>query len=67
MEVVSPFNCKHSLNLKSSTLNCMIYTELEWYPLLIDMKQRMLSYWTKLVIEKQSKYSFAMYVSFVLH
>ena len=46
--------CKLLLNLKSSTPNCMMYGELGRYPLYIDIKQRMVSYWTKLITGKES-------------
>jgi hypothetical protein len=45
--------CKLLLNLKSSTPNCMIYGELGRYPLYIDIKQRMVSYWIKLITGQQ--------------
>ena len=45
--------CKLLLNLRSSTPNCMIYGELGRYPLYIDIKQRMVSYWIKLITGKQ--------------
>jgi hypothetical protein len=47
--------CKLLLNLKFSTPNCMIYGELGRYPLYIDIQQRMVSYWIKLITGKQSK------------
>jgi hypothetical protein len=46
--------CKLLLNLKSSTPNSMIYGKLGRYPLYIDIKQRMVSYWIKLITGKQS-------------
>jgi hypothetical protein len=53
--------CKLLLNLKSSTPNCMIYGELERYSLYIDIKQRMVSYWTKLITGKQSQICSVVY------
>ena len=53
--------CKILLTLKTSTPNCMIYSELCRYPLYIDIKQRMVSYWAKLVMGKHSKMSTVMY------
>jgi hypothetical protein len=41
--------CKLLLRLKVSTPNCMVYGELGRYPLEIDMKVRMISYWYKLI------------------
>ena len=54
--------CKLLLNLKSSTPNCMIYGELGRYPLYIDIKQRMVSYWTKPITGKQSKICSVVYI-----
>ena len=45
--------CNPLLNLKSSTPNCMIYGELGRCPFHIDIKQLMVSYWTKLKTGKQ--------------
>jgi hypothetical protein len=39
----------------------MIYGELGLYPLYIDIKQRMVSYWIKLIIGKQSKICSVVY------
>jgi hypothetical protein len=39
----------------------MIYGELGRYPLYIDIKQRMVSYWTKLITGKQSKICSVVY------
>ena len=47
--------CKLLLNVKTSTANCLVYGELGRYPLIIDIKQRMISYWTKLFMGKQTK------------
>ena len=41
--------CKHILNLKSSTPNFMVYGELGRYPLIINVKVRMISFWGKLL------------------
>ena len=41
--------CKLLLRLKVSTPKCMVYGELGRYPLEIDMKVRMISYWYKLI------------------
>ena len=46
--------CNPLLNLKSSTPNCMIHGELGRCPLHIDIKQGMMSYWTKRKTGKQS-------------
>ncbi len=47
--------CKLILNLKMSTPNCVVYGELGRFPLSIDVKQRMISYWIKLIIGKEAK------------
>ena len=47
--------CNPQLNLKSSIQNCMIYGELGRCPLHIDIKQGIVSYWTKLKTGKQSE------------
>ena len=47
--------CKLLLNLKTSTANCLVYGELGRFPLSVDIKQRMVSYWTKLISGKQTK------------
>lgn len=41
--------CKHILGLKSSTPNCMVYGETGQYPLQIVIKQRLISYWAKII------------------
>ena len=46
--------CKLLLNFKSSTPNCMIYGDLGRCTLHIDIKQRMLLYWTKRITRQQS-------------
>jgi hypothetical protein len=39
----------------------MVYGELGRYPLKIDIKVRMISYWCKLIQGKQSKFSTIVY------
>jgi hypothetical protein len=41
--------CKLLLRLIVSTPNFMVYGELGKYPLEIDIKVRMISYWSKLI------------------
>ena len=41
--------CKLVLKVSKSTCNEMIYGELEIYPLIIERKVRILSYWLKIV------------------
>jgi hypothetical protein len=52
---------KTILRLKVSTPNFMVYGELGRYPLEIDIKVRMISYWCKLIQGKQSKLSTIAY------
>jgi hypothetical protein len=47
--------CKLLFNLKTSTPSYMIYGELERYPIEIDVKVRIISFWTKLCCGKESK------------
>ena len=53
--------CKMILNLKTSTPNYMIYGELGRYPVEIDIKIRIISFWAKIICGKQSKISYIMY------
>ena len=53
--------CKMILNLKTSTPNYMIYGELCRYPVEIDIKIRIISFWAKIICGKQSKISCIMY------
>ena len=48
--------CKMILNLKTSTPNYMIYGELGRYPVEIDIKIRIISFWAKLFVENNPKY-----------
>lgn len=47
---------KHILNLKSSTPNYMVYGELGKYLLIINVKVRMIVFWSKLVLHKIIKF-----------
>ena len=53
--------CKLLLGLKTSTPSYMIYGELGRYPLEVDIKTRTVSFWSKLVTEKESKLSSIIY------
>jgi hypothetical protein len=53
--------CKLLLNLKTSTPSYMIYGELGRYHIEIDIKVRLISFWTKLCCGKESKLSAIMY------
>ena len=49
--------CKHILNLKPSTPNYMVYGELGRYPITINVKVRMISFWAKLQNSQGKKIS----------
>jgi hypothetical protein len=55
--------CKILLNLKSSTPNYMymVYGELDRYPIDIDIKVRIISYWARLLSGKPAKFSNVFY------
>ena len=53
--------CKLVLKVKSSTPNCMIYGELGRLPLHLQIKQRVISYWSNLLISNDNKLSSIMY------
>ena len=53
--------CKLLLKLKSSTPNYMVYGELGIYPLEIDIKVRMISYWCRLLSGKETKLPYICY------
>ena len=53
--------CKLLLRVKSSTPSCMIYGELGKYPVELDIKLRMVSYWARLLTYKESKLSSVLY------
>ena len=54
---------KHILNLKKSTPSFMIYGELGIYPLEIDIKNRLISFWTKLVKNENENIASSMYLT----
>ena len=47
--------CKLLLKLKSSTPNYMIYGELGRFPIEIDIKIRMVSFWARLLFGERNK------------
>ena len=53
--------CKLLLHLNTSTPDCMVDGELGRYPISIDIKVRMIKFWCKLIIGKQSKLSHICY------
>jgi hypothetical protein len=53
--------CKLLLHLKTSTPDYMVYGELERRPIGIDSKVRMIKFWCKIIMGKQSKMSHICY------
>ena len=53
--------CKLLLKLKSSTPNYMIYGELGIFPIQLDIKLKMIAFWTRLLSGKDSKLSYLSY------
>ena len=53
--------CKHILDVKQSTPNFMVYGELGGYPISINIKVRMISFWCKLVNSYGLKMSSKLY------
>jgi len=53
--------CQLLLHLKTSTPDYMVYGELRRYPISIDIKVRMITFWCKLIMGKQSKLSHICY------
>ena len=49
------------LNLRKSTPNYMIYGELGRLPISITVKTRLISFWGKLILGKESKLSYRLY------
>lgn len=47
--------CKYILNLKSSTPHCMVYGELGITPVILQVKCRVLCYWSKILKAKDDK------------
>ncbi len=53
--------CKYVLGLKSSTPTCMVYGETGRYPLAVKIKQRMISYWGRILTSRESKLNYLLY------
>jgi len=49
------------LNMKTSAPNFMVYGECGRFPLAIIIKSRMVSFWSKLILGKDSKLCFILY------
>ena len=56
--------CKLLLHVETFTPNVMVYGELGRYPIDIDIKVRMISYWSKLFLGNQTKISSLSYKLF---
>ena len=52
---------KHLLNIRSSTNNCIVYGETGVYPIAIDIKTRIISYWSKLIEDRTNKLTYNVY------
>jgi hypothetical protein len=57
--------CKLLLKLKTSTPSYMIYGELGLFPIEIDVKLRMISYWARLLTGKETKFSYLSFKIFI--
>ena len=57
--------CKLLLKLKSSTPNYMIYGELGRFPIELDIKIRMVSFWARLILGKETKLSYLSYYTVI--
>ena len=52
---------RYVFKLRNSTANVMVYGESGRYPITIQIKKRMVGYWARLLVGKQSKLSKYMY------
>ena len=52
---------KYILNVKKCTPHTMLYGELGRFPIAITIKKRIISFWSKLLLDKASKLSHRMY------
>lgn len=53
--------CKYILGLKKSTCSAMVYGELGRFPISINIKCKIISYWLRLVQGKESKFVKCVY------
>ena len=53
--------CKMLLKLRSSTPNIMIYGETGRFPFEVIIKERMIKYWSRIIIGKKEKLSYIAY------
>lgn len=59
---------KGILKMKSSTPNSIVYGEFGRFPLEIQVKLRMIKYWSKILCGKDTKFSYRMYlILYCLH
>ncbi len=61
LEILHRKFLKHILRVSGKTTNNMVYGELGRYPLDVTIKKRMLCYWGRILIGKQSKLSKQLY------
>ena len=57
LEKIHLIFCKILFNLKTPTPSYMVYGELGWYPMYIDIKIRTVCYRVRLIVSKQTNYS----------
>ena len=58
--------CKLLLHLKSSIPKYVIYGELGRFPIEIDVKISMVSFWSRLLLGKETKLSYKLLYMFLL-
>lgn len=52
---------KHILNLKKSTPNCIVYGETGTFPIAVDIKTRIISFWSKMIEKRQNNLAVMVY------
>ena len=53
--------CKRLLKLNKATSNCMVYGELGQVEIAVAIQQRMVVFWSRIILGKQSKISYIIY------
>ena len=53
---------KHILHVKNSTPHMMLYGELGRFPISLIIKQKMITFWGKLVTDTRGKLPLTMYI-----
>ena len=52
---------KHILKVKRSTPHVMLYGELGRYPIKLTMQNRIINFWSKMLLGKETKLSYRLY------